>query len=100
VELAKDGAEAVDLFRRAFASGEFFDAAILDLTVPGGMGGKETIKRLLEVDPEIKAIVSSGYSNDPVMADCERYGFVSTIAKPYEVARLSKVVKRVVSMTR
>jgi PAS domain S-box-containing protein len=100
VELAEDGAEAVDLFHRAFASGQPFDVAILDLTIPGGMGGKETITRLLEVDPEIKAIVSSGYSNDPVMADCERYGFVGIIAKPYQMGRLGKVVKRVISMTR
>ena len=100
VELAQDGAEAVSLFRRAFESGEPFDVAVLDLTVPGGMGGKEALKRFQEIDPSARAIVSSGYSNDPVMADCKEYGFVGTISKPYEMGTLGEVLKRVISMPR
>ncbi len=64
------------------------------------MGGKEAIKRLLEVDPEAKAIVSSGYSHDPVMADYEKYGFVGGIPKPYRIGPLSIVLKQVITMTR
>ncbi len=65
---------------------------IMDLTIPGGMGGKETIKRLLEIDPEVKAIVSSGYSNDPIMSNPKKYGFVSVIIKPYRIDDLSKAL--------
>jgi len=68
VEFAGDGAEAIARYAGARESGEPFQAIIMDLTVPGGMGGKEAIRRLLEIDPGIRAIVSSGYSNDPVMS--------------------------------
>ena len=64
-EFAKDGAEAIEMYKAAKKSGKPYDAVILDLTIPGGMGGKEAIEKLLEIDPEVKAIVSSGYSNDP-----------------------------------
>jgi len=66
---AKDGAEAIELYRKAKESGEPFDVVILDLTVKSGMGGKDAVKALLEKDPQTKAIVSSGYSNDPVMTN-------------------------------
>ena len=69
VDTSHDGLEAVEKYRRAFASGQRFDAVIMDLTIPGGMGGKEAVKKLREIDPEVKAIVSSGYSNDPVMSE-------------------------------
>ncbi|MBW1678840.1 MAG: response regulator, partial [Deltaproteobacteria bacterium] len=67
---------------------------IMDLTVPGGMGGKETIKKLLEIDPEVKVIVSSGYSNDPIMADFKKHGFSEVVAKPYTIEELSKTLHR------
>ncbi len=75
-----------------------FNAVILDLTVPGGMGGKESIKKLSEIDPNVKAIVSSGYSNDPVMANFREYGFSGVYSKglnnPYEMSKiLHKVLK-------
>jgi hypothetical protein len=62
------------------------------LTVPGGMGGKETIERLLGLDPDVNAVVSSGYSNDPVMAQFRKYGFRGRLAKPYEIATLGKTL--------
>lgn len=97
VVLSKDGRDAVELYKRAKESGSPFDAVILDLTIPGGMGGKEAIKELLEVDPGVRAIVSSGYSDDPIMSEYRRYGFSAVIAKPYRVAEVSKVVQNVLA---
>ncbi|MBU4231041.1 MAG: response regulator, partial [Proteobacteria bacterium] len=71
-------------------------AVILHLTVPGGMGGKETLARLLEIDPLVKAVVSSGYSDDPVMADFQKYGFSGVIAKPYRISELGKILHQVI----
>jgi PAS domain S-box-containing protein len=95
VEFAEEGGQAIELYKEARESGKPFDLVILDLTVPGGMGGKETIKKLLEIDPKVKAIVSSGYSNDPIMADFKKYGFRGVIAKPYKVRELSEELHRV-----
>jgi signal transduction histidine kinase/ActR/RegA family two-component response regulator len=92
VSFAGDGAEALELFIKAQESGKAFDAVILDLTVPAGMGGKETIGKLLEIDPHVKAIVSSGYSEDPIMSEFKKYGFAGVIAKPYKVSELSRVL--------
>jgi DNA-binding NarL/FixJ family response regulator len=69
----------------------------MDLTIPGGMGGKEAVKILLELDPEVKVIVSSGYSNDPVMAEFKKYGFSGVVTKPFKVADLSKILREAVS---
>jgi PAS domain S-box-containing protein len=95
--LAKDGSEAIELFTQAQESDQGFDVVILDLTVPGGMGGKEALKNLLKLDPQVKAIVSSGYSEDQVMAEFAQYGFSSVIAKPYRISDLSKVLNRVLT---
>ena len=95
-ELAKDGSEAIEKYEGAKKSGRPFDAVIMDLTIPGGMGGKEAIKQLREIDPRIKAIVSSGYHNDPIMAEYERYGFKDVMAKPYTVKKLSEVLNKVI----
>jgi PAS domain S-box-containing protein len=97
VETAKDGAEAIDLYRAARETSHPFDAVILDLTVSGGMGGRETIERLLELDPQVNAIVSSGYGNDPIMAEHERYGFRGVVAKPYTAKELSETIKGVLA---
>lgn len=94
---AKDGKEAIELYRKAAESGDHFDAVIIDLTIPGGMGGKETIQELLKIDPDVRAIVSSGYSNDPVMAEFDKYGFKAVIAKPYKTSQLSKVLHKVLA---
>lgn len=94
---AKDGTEAIAIFENALRSGEPFDAVIMDLTIPGGMGGKETIRRLLRIDPQVKAIVSSGYSNDPVMAEFAFYGFKGVLEKPYNAEDLSRTLNAILT---
>jgi two-component system cell cycle sensor histidine kinase/response regulator CckA len=96
VDVAKDGEEAIDRYCSAGDSGSPYTAVILDLTVPGGMGGRETIRRLIEIDPEIRAIVSSGYSNDPVMSDYKGHGFSGVVAKPYTTEELSRTLEAVI----
>ncbi|MCF6187359.1 MAG: PAS domain S-box protein [Desulfobulbaceae bacterium] len=94
---SSDGEEALKKYREAQQSGTPFDTVILDLTVPGRMGGKETIAGLLEMNPEVKAIVSSGYSHDPIMADFRNYGFSGVIPKPYSFEKLGSTVRSLLS---
>ncbi len=96
VEFAKDGFEAIEKYRKAKEREKVFDCVILDLTVPGGMGGKELIKKLVKIDPGVRAIVSSGYSNDPIMSNYREYGFSGVVPKPYEIQELSNVLHEVV----
>jgi PAS domain S-box-containing protein len=91
---AAEGSSAIELFRKARDEGAPFAAVILDLTIPGGMGGKETIKHLVQIDAAVKAIVSSGYSNDPVMAQYQEYGFCGVVSKPYRMKDLGEVLKK------
>ena len=95
--LARDGAEAISIFTEAQKSGQPFDAVILDLTVPGGMGGKEAMENLLKIDPKVKAIASSGYSDDPVMAEFHKYGFSAIIPKPYRVMEAGKILHDIIA---
>lgn len=95
VEFAENGQEAILKYREGVRRGRPFDAVIMDLTIPAGMGGKEAVKRLLEIDPDARVIVSSGYSNDDIMSDFARFGFSAVIAKPYRIADLSRTVKDV-----
>jgi CheY-like chemotaxis protein len=92
-----DGALAVQEFQRAQQAGRPYDLVILDLTIPGGMGGRDTMEKLLELDPAVKAIVSSGYSNDLVLSDYQSHGFRGMISKPYEIADFSHAVERVLN---
>ena len=96
VALAQDGQAAVASYQEALSAGNPFDAVVLDLTVPGGMGGKETVRQLRTLDPNVRAIVSSGYSNDPVMANYARYGFCGAVKKPYLVQEMSQVLNAVI----
>ncbi len=98
-EVACDGEEAIQMFSKAKESGSPFGLVILDLTIKGGMGGKETIKRLKELDPDVKAIVASGYSTDPVMANFKEYGFADALQKPYLISDLKKSLGETVDMT-
>lgn len=88
VELAKDGEEAIKHYTEARESGKPFDTVILDLTIPGGMGGKETIKKLLEIDPEVIAIVSSGYSTDLIISKFKKYGFSAAVTTRKNSAKM------------
>jgi PAS domain S-box-containing protein len=92
VTTVQDGLSAIAAYKEAMQEDRKFDAVISDLTIPGGMGGAECIKRLVEMDPGVKAIVSSGYAMDPVMSRYREYGFCACIAKPYEVSDLGHVV--------
>jgi CheY-like chemotaxis protein len=96
VEFAGDGAEAIKLYKAAMESGNPFSVAILDLTIAGGMGGEIAIQKLLKIDPGVKAIVSSGYIDDPVMAKHRDHGFSGMVAKPYTIAELRKAVQDVI----
>ena len=94
VECAREGAEAIELYQRAKDSGHCFDAVLVDLTIPGGMGGKEVAARLREVDDSVVLIVSSGYSNTPIMSEFRSYGFNDVISKPWTPVQLSEVLRR------
>ena len=93
---AEDGEEAIKLYKEAKDDGKPFDVVILDLTVPGAMGGLKALKELRKIDPKVKAIVSSGYSDDPVMSDHVKYGFNEIIKKPYEYHELAETVKKLI----
>ncbi|MGD8471396.1 MAG: ATP-binding protein [Desulfobacteraceae bacterium] len=97
VEFALDGAEAIKRYKKAMGSKKPFDAVILDLTVKGGMGGKETIQRLVKIDPQVVAILSSGYCNDPGITDFGRYGFSGVVTKPYTMSELGERLNQVVA---
>ena len=95
VALVEDGQSAILAYESAKDQGRPFDLVILDLTVRDGVGGKETIRELLKLDPAVKAIVMSGYANDPVVMEPKRYGFKGVLAKPFDKPTLEKVLSRV-----
>jgi len=97
VTQAESALEGVEIYRQKLTEGERFDAVILDLTLPGGMGGKEALKKLIEIDPTVNAIVSSGYAMDATMSRYQDFGFRGVIAKPYEAAELGKIVHEVIA---
>jgi CheY-like chemotaxis protein len=94
-ESVENGAGAIDAYQKQKDLGKPFDMVILDLTNKGGMGGKQTIRELLKIDPHVKAIVSSGYFSDPVIADFRAYGFRGTIPKPYRQEDLKEALERI-----
>jgi two-component system, cell cycle sensor histidine kinase and response regulator CckA len=94
--LARHGEEAIQCYLTGLQAGNPYDAVIMELTIAGGMGGKETMARLKEIDPQIKAIVASGYANDPVVANYGEFGFKGMIHKPFRVSQLSQVLHHVI----
>jgi len=92
VEVAKHGDEALEMYQDAMAAGRPFDIVILDLTVRGGMGGSKTMQKLVEIDPTVKAIVSSGYSDDATIADHLAEGFKAYLKKPYNIEQLRGIL--------
>ena len=92
----EEGSETVEAYRRAMAEGRCFDLVIMDLSIPNGMGGAEAIQQVRYADPDAVAVVSSGYSDDPVMANYEQYGFSAVLPKPYEPASLLQLVHRLI----
>jgi CheY-like chemotaxis protein len=99
VDFAGDGVEAIELFKREALSGSPYDLIVLDLTVPGGMGGQEAMENILAINPEVKAIVSSGYVNDTIVHDYMEYGFSGVVAKPYTLEQFRKVIEKVLDKT-
>lgn len=97
VTLASDGSEAIKSYKESINSDNRFDLLIMDLTVPGGMGGKEAVQEILVLDKDAKAIVSSGYYNDPIMAHYQDYGFCSAIGKPFKLSELADVIEQVIN---
>ncbi len=94
-EVATEGADAVRMYRAAFEAGRPFDAVVMDLTVPEGMGGRETLDVLRGIDPGVRAIATSGYSNNPVMTDYREHGFLGALEKPYRIEDLLAMLKSI-----
>jgi CheY-like chemotaxis protein len=95
VMFAEDGLAAIDLYKKEKSAGVPFDVVILDLTIPYGLGGKETIRELRKLDPGVKAIVSSGFTDDPAIEDFSGYGFCEKLTKPYNLHDLKRILEKV-----
>jgi PAS domain S-box-containing protein len=100
VETAKNGTEAINLYIDAQRVHQSFDLVILDLIIPGGMSGAQTVKELKRIDPKVKVVVSSGYSTDPVMANFRKYGFVGALSKPFKPKELSSLLHELIPSSR
>jgi CheY-like chemotaxis protein len=96
VMFAREGAAAIELYKNEKAAGVPFDLVILDLSVPDGMGGKEAIGLLKAFDPDVNAVISTGFSNDPVVLDFASYGFSGKLTKPYKINDLKKVLEQLI----
>jgi CheY-like chemotaxis protein len=96
VTLSRDGEETVLLYTQALDTNQPFVAVLMDLTIPGGTGGGEALRVLQKIDPEVKGIVSSGYSNDPILSNYQSFGFQGIITKPYKLEDLRDVLESVI----
>lgn len=94
IKTCKNGREAIELYKQAIREEKPFTGVILDLTIRGGMGGREVVKELISIDPRVKALVSSGYSEDPVMSNYSAFGFCGAVAKPYDIRLLLRAANR------
>jgi CheY-like chemotaxis protein len=93
---AREGIEAVDLYKKEKMAGHPFDVVILDLSIPHGLGGKETIDLLRNFDPAVKAVISSGFTDDPVVKDFSHYGFSERLTKPYNIHEMKNLLEKVI----
>lgn len=100
VTFACSGEEAIEIYSNTKATGKPYDAVILDLTIQGGMGGDQAVTRLLEIDPGVKAVISSGYADSPVLKHFREYGFAAAIAKPYRIEELKVLLEELFSSDR
>jgi len=100
VECAEEGKEGIRIYEEARAAGRPIHAVVMDLTIPGGMGGKNASQEILRIDPNAKLIVSSGYSTDPVMSDFRAHGFLAVISKPYRIEALGETLRQVLTEKR
>ncbi len=94
VEVAEEGEEAINLYKKAKSEGAPFDLIIMDLTIKGGMGGKDAVKKIREVDKDIPIIVSTGYSDDDIVAEYRDYGFSGVLTKPFKMEELKETLER------
>lgn len=97
-EFAENGSQAIEIYSRARDTGDNFDIVLMDLTIPGGMGGKDTMDHLLKIDPHLKAVIASGYSNDPVMTNFREYGFSARLDKPFRLNDLRKILNELLGV--
>jgi CheY-like chemotaxis protein len=95
VDTAREGRQAVEMYEHAHHAGEQYELVIMDMTVPGGQGGKEAVREILRVEPGARVVVASGYSNDPVMSDYRDHGFAGAIHKPIVLAELARTLRNV-----
>lgn len=93
VSVVEEGREAVRLYREAFEKGKAYHVVIMDLNIPQGMGGKEAVKEVKQIDADARILVSSGYSNDPIMTEYQKYGFCGCIAKPFDLKELQNSIQ-------
>jgi len=93
---ARDGAAAIEIYSRERTNGRPFDLVILDLTVPDGMGGKEAFEKLRMVDPKVKVVISSGFTDDPMMAEFAEFGLDGILAKPYRINDIKALLERMI----
>ena len=100
VGTAADGEEAIRCYQAAMGSGQPYDVVILDMTIRGGMGGRETMQRLLKIDPAVRAIVSSGYSQDATMSRYRDFGFCGVVSKPYSVSELTQEIEQAIGLAK
>ncbi len=97
VDVAYDGKQAIKIYKQALNNGNKFDVVIMDLIIPNGIGGQEAVKSILEIDPKARVIISSGYSDKPVMANYSDYGFKGVLAKPYTMKRLQDIMTQILN---
>jgi CheY-like chemotaxis protein len=96
---ARDGATAIDLYKKEMTAGVPFDIVILDLSVQSGLGGKETIEELRKIDPRVRSVISSGYMDDPVVRDFSNHGFDGRLTKPYKITDLKNILDHLTKKT-